>query len=358
MDPQTVQAAPVAPPPEWATELFRLIQTQNEQMQLQNRRMETLEQQLRDQQRSGDTSTPETTTTTTTTATKDTVREPLAVQKKNKLSELPEFSGKRAEFRPWLTQARAKLAIDKAEETETVRFWYIHSRLRGDALSQTSSWVDSVQSTNQMTTEGLISQLRAAYDDNDTAERASRKLNQIRQGSKSFSAFLAEFDRTLLDAGGISWADQVKKTFLSNCLSYDLQNAIVATPIPSTYREYCTLLHTVSTNLEALQRRKGKDKGTATGPSYTADTPQSGDSMDWEPSATVTAAVQTRRAQWVSQEILNKRRETGQCLRCGGKGHFVRQCTLLPAVRPKQEEKTLVSSTATMDETSSESGKE
>ena len=74
----------------------------------------------------------------------------------------------------------------------------------------------------------------------------------MRQGSKSFSAFLAEFDRTLLDAGGISWEDQAKKTFLSNGLSYELQNAIVASPIPKTYKEYCTLLHTVSTNLEAL----------------------------------------------------------------------------------------------------------
>ena len=58
-------------------------------------------------------------------------------------------------------------------------------------------------STDKMTIEGLFGQLRAAYDDNDAVERASRKLNIMRQGSKSFSAFLAEFNRTLLDAGGI-----------------------------------------------------------------------------------------------------------------------------------------------------------
>jgi len=54
-----------------------------------------------------------------------------------------------------------------------------------------------------MTIDGLFSQLRAAYDDNDTVERASRKLNIIRQGSKTFRTFLVEFDRTLLDVGGI-----------------------------------------------------------------------------------------------------------------------------------------------------------
>ena len=86
-----------------------------------------------------------------------------------------------------------------------------------------------------MTVDGLVGQLRAAYDDNDTAERASRKLSQMRQGPKSFGTFLAEFDRTLLDAGGLGWADQVKKTFLSNYLLYNLQNTIMATPILSTY---------------------------------------------------------------------------------------------------------------------------
>jgi Retrotransposon gag protein len=307
-------------------------------MQQQNQRMETLEQQLREQ-RSGGTSTPE--VTPAVTITEDAVREPLAVRtKKNKLPELSEFSGKRAEFRPWLTQAKAKLAVDKLEETEIVRFWYVHSRLRGDALSQTSSWVDSVESTEHMTVDGLVSQLRAAYDDNDTAERASRKLSQMRQGPKSFGTFLAEFDRTLLDAGGLGWADQVKKTFLSNCLSYDLQNAIVATPIPSTYREYCRLLHTVSTNLEALQRKKNKIVDT--GMSYAAEPLPTGDIMDWEPATTVAAAARTQRARWVPQDVLDQRRKMGQCLRCGVKDHFVRQCALLPAARPRQEEKVLV----------------
>ena len=111
-----------------------------------------------------------------------------------------------------------------------------------------------------MTTEGLIGQLVAAYDDVDAAERASRKLSQLKQEGKPFSTFLAEFDRTLLEAGGLSWADPVKKTFLSNSLSYELRNALVATPTPPTYREYCTLLHTVSTNLRRATATEGGGK--------------------------------------------------------------------------------------------------
>ncbi|KAH0841257.1 hypothetical protein FOPE_06510 [Fonsecaea pedrosoi] len=178
---------------------------------------------------------------------------------------------------------------------------------------------------------------RAAYEDHEAAERASRKLSFMRQGTKTFSTFLAEFDRTILDAGGLSWDDQVKKTFLANCLSYELQNAIVATPIPRSYKEYCTLLHTVSTNLENLQRKKGRDKPRTTrSSSAPIEVAPAEDLMEWEPSdATTAAVVRTQRAQWVSKEILDKRKEAGRCLRCGSGEHFVRQCSLLPAMRPR-----------------------
>jgi hypothetical protein len=314
--------------------------------------MEGLEQQLREQRNGGSTNTPE---TAASTVIEESVREPPAVRLRKKLPELPEFSGKRNEFRPWITQAKAKLSVDKATEPEAVQFWYIHSRLRGEALAQVSAWVDAVISTDRMTIEGLFGQLRAAYDDNDAAERASRKLNIIRQGTKSFSAFLAEFDRTLLDAGGIGWADQVKKTFLSNCLSYELQNAIVASPIPKTYKEYCTLLHTVSTNMENLRRKKNRERNPTTGSTSVPSDAPTEDVMDWEPATTTVAVARTQKAQWVSKEVLAKRKEAGRCIRCGGNGHFIRQCELLPASRPKQEKKALVATAAVEGEETEES---
>src|SRR4051812_40069424 len=180
-------------PPQWAAQLFQMLQVQNE-------RMVALEAQL-SQQNERNNRTPE----RSTSPTINTARDVDPVRRKAKLPELAEFSGKRAEFRPWLTQARAKLNVDKRDENEVVQFWYIHSRLRGYALSQISPWVDSVQSTSAMTTEGLISQLIAAYDDTDASERASRKLSQLKQEGRPFNSFIAEFDRTLLEAGGLGW---------------------------------------------------------------------------------------------------------------------------------------------------------
>lgn len=256
------------------------------------------------------------------------------VRKQESLPKPPEFEGKSREFKPWLSQMEAKLIVDKAHESEIVRFWYVHSRLRGRALEQITPWVISTQKMgNSLTVEGLFKQLRNAYEDHESAERAARKLNVLRQGMTPFTTFLAEFDRTILEAGGLHWDEQVKKTFLSNGISENLQEALIATPIPPTYDGYCQLLQTVNNNLEALRSKRRKDTSRTI-----ASTPQAkqiGEAMDWEPTPAIAAAsMRTKRAKWVSPGTIDERRRNGQCYRCGKDGHIVRDCDLLPAVRP------------------------
>ena len=278
------------------------------------------------------------------------------VVRREQLPKPPEFAGKRSEFRSWLMQIYAKLTTDKAHEPESVRFWYIHSRLRGEALTQVEPWVNAVHQNNQHSVDGLIEQLRVAYDDAQAAERASDKLTAIRQGDRPFAAFLAEFDRTILEAGGLAWADQVKKTFLNNCLSKEIKTALVPVIAPTAYREYCSLLHTVSNNLEALKK---DDKHRTTPQFMTPETVPAPDVMDWAPTPIQVATARTKRAQWVEKDVIQKRREEERCLRCGEEGHFVSRCDLLPAVPPKgvrTKPKRVRVKAASLDEDSSEPG--
>jgi hypothetical protein len=60
----------------------------------------------------------------------------------------------------------------------------------------------------------------------------------------------------ILDTGEVAWADQVKKTFLSNCLSPELKSVLVATLVPAGYYNYYKLLYTVSSNLKALEKEQ------------------------------------------------------------------------------------------------------
>jgi retrotransposon gag protein len=340
------QATPQNETPAWVQEVIRKMQEvvgrQDAQLQQQSIKIQDLEQQLQRQQaRTEGLAPPLGGKVSVSTPNTDGSRSPSPlptqhstgheVVRRERLPKPPEFAGKRSEFQSWLTQMYAKLTTDKAHEPESVRFWYIHSRLRGDALTQVEPWVKAVHQNNQHSVDGLVEQLRAAYDDAQAAQRASSKLTTMRQGNKSFAAFLAEFDRTILEAGGLAWADQVKKTFLDNCLSKELKTALVPVIAPAAYREYCSLLHSVSNNLEALK----DDKHRTTPQSIIPDTVPAPDVMDWAPTPIQVATARTKRAQWVEKDILQKRREGERCLRCGEEGHFISGCTLLPAVPPK-----------------------
>ena len=41
-----------------------------------------------------------------------------------------------------------------------------------------------------------------------------------------------------------------------------------------------------------------------------------------------------KRAKWTSEEERDRRRANRLCFRCGGKGHMIGDCPLLPAVPP------------------------
>ena len=61
-----------------------------------------------------------------------------------------------------------------------------------------------MQVIGEVQADRLIAQLEATYDDPELLEQAAQKLNTLRQSSKSFSSFLAEFDHTLLEVKGMS----------------------------------------------------------------------------------------------------------------------------------------------------------
>jgi hypothetical protein len=309
--------------PSWVQDMLSQMQQVVAQ---QDQRIQELQEQLR--ARTSETISSSVGLTPATTPSRQPSpgpRDQDVVRPKDRLTKPPEFHGDRAEFRSWLLQVHAKITIDLATESETVRFWYVHGRLRGKALTQVESWVTTQQAIGALSTDSLVAQLRVAYDDTESAERASRKLNVMRQGKKAFPIFLAEFDRTILDAGGAAWADQVKKTFLSNCLSPELKSALVATPVPASYHEYCTLLHTVSANLEALEKEH-KRRTTPTqyarqpSPVAVADVFSPPDTMDWEPIQA--AATQPR----FSPPGGGNRR----CYRCNSAQHLIRDCQVPP----------------------------
>ena len=67
-----------------------------------------------------------------------------------------------------------------------------------------------------------------------------------------------------------------------------------------------------------------------------APRPDASNTMDWEPTLAARGqSTPARRAKWVNNDEIQRRRENGRCLRCGGSGHRIAQCPFAPARTPR-----------------------
>lgn len=245
-------------------------------------------------------------------------------RRRDRLPDVPTFDGTRKEYAAWAAQLRAKLQVDMDDDSEVVRYWYCHSRLRGRALSQVTPWVKSVG--QQGTVSGLWGQLDAVYHTREGVDIGEGQMMVLQQKNRTFAVYFAEFERTLLAADGVMWPARVKRLFLESGFSKELRTALIPVEKPENFDDYVAVVRRVAMDLE---RGHSKGYGVADATSY--DT-----GMDWEtaPEVRVASASGTH-AKRVSKDVLEARKKNGACLRCGNTGHRIRECTYLPPIGQK-----------------------
>ena len=68
--------------------------------------------------------------------------------------------------------------------------------------------------------------------------------------------YFTEYRKLLLEAGGSSWPDEIKKSFLKNRLSMDLQRHMISKSTGNeSFEELCNELKQTSDRLEAFNLR-------------------------------------------------------------------------------------------------------
>jgi hypothetical protein len=236
---------------------------------------------------------------------------------------------------------QAKLRTDgDAIGGEFERVWYAFGRLTETASKRIFPWLQHMQNSADFTVERLFDQMDLAFLDVQKQAKAVAKINVIKQRNRTFRDFLQEFDQILMEANGWSWQDSIKKGLLKAAVTDEVRRELVGRDEPATYSAYVAQLRKITDDLEDWkegQKFKGRLKAQHTAPQDQASDGQ----MDWEPTQTVsTASAKTTqqgkpKAKWVSQQELDRRREANECLRCGSKDHFIRQCSLGPARRPE-----------------------
>ena len=207
--------------------------------------------------------------------------------------------------------------------------------------------------------EEFATYLNSCYGDPNTEKRALRRLHQLKQGEKeSFAAFLPRFEKELAEAGGANWTSSVQINYLTGSLNGEMTDRLVGQlGLPKEYQPFVLSLQELGSNLDGarsqLQRKehswrkdsqqKGKSDQYQQGKKEGRNTrPGSPDAMDWESTKVSRAAnranesLKGKRAKWVDQEEIDRRKKERRCFRCGRSGCTIKECPLKPAQRPVQ----------------------
>jgi Retrotransposon gag protein len=251
----------------------------------------------------------------------------------------------------------AKLQVDEAALGGPYeRLWYAFGRLKGKAAQRLHPWMEGRGKDRDRITENTIKdffeQMRFFFADAHRRVKANERLHNLYQGKKSFNEYLGEFEQLLLEAGGSTWEDVIKCGFLTNGLNIEMRQSIVSLQAAKTFVEYCRQLQKIAdslTEIDRIQRsRKGRGRQftqysrTAGAPNDVPphQGPRDADAMDWAPAGAELNNLQ-RRAKWVPQDEIEKRRKERRCVRCGDPSHYQNRCPYRAPRRPPTKVSTI-----------------
>jgi hypothetical protein len=246
----------------------------------------------------------------------------------------PKFDGTRSEYEGWRSLIRDKIDIDgEAIGSARNQFIYVASRLEGKGLQLALTFITLNRDAPDASATRMLDYMDSIFGDRHKAQRAVETLRTMKQGpTELFSAFLPRFEKALADAGGMAWPDEVKRSHLDGALTFELRRLMITIPPVAAYGAYINEILRVSDLYRSAMRHAPKEQPMAR--------QGASESMDWEPTRAAAVTPQgdqkKRRAKWVSQGEMDKRRQEGRCFRCGASGHQVNGCEFSSPRRPTE----------------------
>lgn len=268
------------------------------------------------------------------TATEDESRTTASAENKDKAGKFPHpdpFSGDRTKYPAFRYKTKAKLNNDFVHKSEQYKIDYVMGRMADYAANVVLPWAESHSGTATMT--DMWAYLDQQFDDPHLKAKAIDQLSSLKQGKRSVRDYHMEFNRLMLQTGEV-FSEANKKNWFLRGLNNELQRMLATIDEDVSFEVFVNKAVRTSDNLyrATLHNKLSKSPTTTqNATSTTKETPP--EPMDWTPTRSQ-AQAQGKRATWVSQQTINKRREKGECIRCGKKGHYIQRCPLLPAQRP------------------------
>ncbi len=228
------------------------------------------------------------------------------------------FDGTRANFRGFVQQVRLYLRLYPSRYPDGfTQVAFIGTLLSGIARSWLAPLLEK-DSRILYNLEDFMERFTAAFGDSDRERVAERKIQNLRQGSRSAAIYAAEFQQLTCD---LDWNDKAFMTRFRYGLRDDVKNLLITMPKVDTLEELISQAITCDNRLFELrqERRSGwrNDGVFATfskGPENhsTGPEPMQIDAVRFKP---------------LTAEERKRRYEQNLCLYCGEAGHKAIDCS-------------------------------
>lgn len=264
---------------------------------------------------------------------------PVATIRPPKVADPEFFTGERDKFEGFLSQLSLKFATDPTTfASSAARIAFAGSFLRGRAEEWFRPHVEPETGRISFASyEEFVAQFKAAFADPDAIATATRRLQALRQGSKSASAYHAEFASIM---SRLKWDEKAQISTFRDGLRDEIKDLLIAREVPASFSEFVALIIKLDNAWHARQEEKKLSALRASGRtannqggSRSASSPSSG------PAPAASAAPSTSsgtapgpmeldaagRGKLTRKERM-RRRANNLCMFCGKAGHWLKDC--------------------------------
>lgn len=237
--------------------------------------------------------------------------------KEPKASMPDKFDGTRANFRGFVQQVRLYLRLYPSRYPNGfTQVAFIGTLLSGNARSWFAPLLEK-DSPILYDLEAFIERLTAAFGDSDRERVAERKIQNLRQGSRSAAIYAAEFQQLTCD---LDWNDKAFMTRFRYGLRDDVKNLLITMPKADTLEELISQAIICDNRLFEL-RQERRSGWRNDGAFATFSKGPENHSTDPEP-----MQIDAVRFKPLTAEERKRRFEQNLCLYCGEAGHKAVDC--------------------------------
>jgi len=254
------------------------------------------------------------------------------------------FSGRTDNYRMWKSHVGMNLQVDSGcWKNVYAQIVWVRGLLEGDAAAIAHGWferyVQAVAEDSTRRSRGwkeMWEELDKFFAGRFDQSRRIQEYRRTKQGNRSHAEYFQEWESKRNAANVDGDAATLLADYLSG-MNQKLRDYVQA-QVDSQLRDwegYIALIHRMAEGWESNHSYSSNESrgrwqsNRGSQPNKQKTTSSGGDAMDLD----TTPLWHGKRAKWVNEAEIKKRRDNNLCLRCGG-NHFVRACPLLPAQPP------------------------